>query len=98
VFVSVTTVSGGGADVADKARMAGESMLSWLQAFEGYAGLTILADPESGRARIVTFWDSREAVERSERGRKQVRESMVAAAKATIDSVELFELVLEDRR
>jgi hypothetical protein len=37
-------------------------------------------------------------VERSERGRKQVRESMVAAAKATIESVELFELVLEDRR
>jgi hypothetical protein len=98
VFVSVTTVSGGGHDVADKARMAGESMLSWLQGFEGYAGLTILADPESGRARIVTFWDSREAVERSERGRKQVRESMVAAAKAAIDSVELFELVLEDRR
>jgi hypothetical protein len=28
VFVSVTTV-GGGPDVADKARMAGEAMLSW---------------------------------------------------------------------
>ena len=98
MFVSVTTVGGGGPDVADKARMAGESMLPWLQAFEGYAGLTILADRESGRARIVTFWDSREAVERSERGRKQVRESMVSAAKATIERVELFELVLEDRR
>jgi hypothetical protein len=98
VFVSVTTVSGGGTDVVDKVRMAGESMLSWLQEFEGYAGLTILADAESGRARIVTFWETREAVERSERGRKQVRESMVAAAKATIDSVELFELVMEDRR
>lgn len=91
-------MSGGGPDVAQKARMAGESMLSWLQDFEGYAGLVILADPESGRARIVTLWETREAVERSERGRAQVRESVVAAAKATIDSVELFEVVLEDRR
>ena len=97
MFASVTTVRNGGPNVAETARMAGESMVTWLREFDGYRGLLILADPESGRARIMTLWDTREAADRSARGRSQVRESMVAAAGAEVESVELLELVLDDR-
>jgi hypothetical protein len=97
VHASVTTVRGAGDDVGEVARLAAESMLSWLREFDGYRGLVVLADAETGTARILTLWESLEALERSSRGRTQVRESMVAAAGAEIESVERYELVLEDR-
>ena len=92
-----TTVQGGGPQVVETARMAGESMLTWLREFDGYQGLVILADPETGTARFMTKWDSKEAVQRSEHGRQQVRETMIAAAGAELEQVELFEVVFDDR-
>lgn len=97
MFASITTVCNGGPEVGETARMAGESMASWLRDFEGYRGILILADAENGRARIMTLWDSMEAIERSEHGRTQVRESMVAAAGAEVESVERNAVVFEDR-
>ena len=94
--MSLTTIRDGGPDVAQKAQMAAESMLTWLQEFEGYRGVLVAADPASETARIFTLWDSREAAERSARGRTQVRETMTEAAGARIESVELLEVMLED--
>jgi hypothetical protein len=97
VHASLTTVRGAGPDVGETARMAAESMVSWLQEFDGYCGLIVLADEANGVARIMTLWESLQAIERSERARTQVRESMVAAADAEIESVERYEIVLDDR-
>jgi heme-degrading monooxygenase HmoA len=97
MYASVTTVAGAGSEVGDTARMAGESMASWLRDFDGYLGILIVADADAGRARIVTFWDSIDAIERSERGRTQVRASMVAAAGAEVESIERMTVVFEDR-
>jgi hypothetical protein len=94
VFASLTTVRGAGADVSATARMAAEAMLAWLREFEGYRGLVVLGDPANGNARIVSFWDSMEAIERSERGRREVRESMIATAGAELESVERYELFI----
>lgn len=97
MYASLTTVRGAGPDVGETARMAAESMLSWLHQFEGYRGLLIFADPETGTARIMTLWESQDALERSERSRAQVRESMIATAGAELESVERYEVVLDDR-
>ena len=94
MYASLTTVRGGGAEVSTTSRMAAESMLTWLREFDGYRGLLMLGDPDTGRARIVTFWDSVEALDRSDRNRREVRESMVSAAGAELESVERYELVL----
>lgn len=83
---------GAGPEVSATAGMAAESMLDWLRQFDGYRGLLVLADPEMGNARIVTFWDSLEAIERSDRSRREVRDSMIATAGAELASVERFEL------
>ena len=93
----MTSVRGPG-DAASTAKMAGEAMLAWLRDFEGYQGLLILADEEAGSVRIMTLWETRESAERSEHSRRQVRESMVSAAGAEIESVDLYEVVFEDRR
>jgi hypothetical protein len=92
VHASLTTVRGAGPQASVTAGMAAESMLAWLREFDGYRGLLVLADPETGNARIISFWESLEALQRSERGRREVRESMVAAAGAELESVERYEL------
>lgn len=94
MYASLTTVRAGGPDVSTTARMAAESMLTWLREFEGYRGLLVLGDPEVGNARIVSFWDSLDALDRSDKGRREVRESMVAAAGAELESVDRYELFL----
>jgi hypothetical protein len=96
MFVSVTSVTGDG-DVAETARMAGESMLGWLRDFDGYRGLLIFADAELGEVRVMSFWDTLEDANRSERGRTQVRDRMLVTTNAELESVNLYEVVLEDR-
>ena len=97
VYASVTTVRDAGPDVGVTAKMAADSMLSWLSEFEGYCGLLIIASPETGSARIMTLWESEESLDRSERSRAQVRESMIATAGAQLESVERYEVVLDER-
>lgn len=94
MYASLTTVQGGGPDVSATARMAAESMLTWMRDFDGYRGLLILGDPEAGNARIVSFWDSLDSLDRSDKSRREVRESMVAAAGAELVSVARYELFL----
>lgn len=93
----MTTVRGAGPEVGTTAKMAADSMLSWLNQFEGYRGLLIFASAETGSARIMTLWEDQESMERSERGRAQVRESMIATAGAELESVERYEVVLDER-
>ncbi|MGH3012346.1 MAG: hypothetical protein ACRDLZ_03700 [Gaiellaceae bacterium] len=92
MHASLTTVRGAGSEASVTAAMAAESMLAWLREFDGYLGLLVLADPETGLVRIVSFWESLDALERSERGRREVRESMIAAAGAELAGVERYEL------
>jgi hypothetical protein len=97
VFASITTVRGAGPDVGTTAKMAADSMLEWLTQFEGYCGLLIVASAETGSARIMTLWEDIDALERSERSRAAVRESMIATAGAELESVERYEVVLDER-
>ena len=94
MYASLTTVRGAGPEVSITARMAAESMLTWLRDFDGYRGLLILGDPSAGNARIITFWDSLEALDRSDKSRREVRDSMIAAAGAELGGVDRYELFL----
>ena len=92
VFVSMSTFSANGVNLGDAARLVGESMEGWLRGFEGYAGLLILTNQEEGLARVMTFWESREAVEASARGRDSIRQAMAARLGVTLESVEAYEV------
>jgi hypothetical protein len=94
MHASLTTVRGAGPEVSITARMAAESMLTWLREFDGYRGLLVLGDPGSGNARIISLWETREALDRSDKSRREVRESMIAAAGAELESVVPYELFL----
>jgi hypothetical protein len=96
LLANITTVTGGGGDLQAAAAMAGEALLPWVRQFDGYRGMLILADGESGTARFATFWEDEEALRRSEHGRAQVREQMAKTAGVEIESVQAYTVLLMD--
>ena len=92
MFAIMSTFSANGINLADSARLVGESMEDWLRGFEGYAGLLILTNEDESRARVMTFWTSREALEASARGRETVRNSLAERLGVKVESVESYEV------
>ncbi len=92
MFASMSTFSAEGIDMAGAARIVGESMEGWLRGFDGYAGLLILTNDDQGLARVMTFWESQDAMEASAPGRESVRDSMADRLGVTLDAVETYEV------
>ena len=91
----MSTVRGeAGAGVEDVARMARESMLSWLREFDGYRGILVLADGASGTARVLTFWESAEHEQRSRASRLAIRDKLSATAGMEIVGTEPYAVPL----
>jgi len=83
-------------DLPGTARMAGESMLSWLQQIEGYRGLMALVDQESGTACFVTFWEDEGAVVKTRASRSSLRDQMASMAGAEVVGTEEFVVAYSD--
>jgi hypothetical protein len=96
MYANVTEVRGSVSDLEATAGMAAESLLSWLREFDGYKGFIVLADEEGGRARFMTFWEDRHALEKSAQGRKQVRERLAKTAGVDIESARAYTVLMVD--
>jgi hypothetical protein len=96
MFANMTSVKTDRGSLEDEAQMAADALLPWVRQFDGYRGMIVLSDGENGTARFVTFWEDRDALERSERGRMQVREQMAKTAGAEIDDVQAYTVLLVD--
>jgi len=96
MFANMTTVKGEIADLDEGATMAGEAILPWVKEFDGYKGMIVLTDGESGTAHFVTFWENEEALDRSAYGRQQVREQMAKTAGVEIESVRAYTVRVVD--
>lgn len=96
MFANMTTIKGDVADLESDATMAGEALLPWVREFEGYKGMVVLTDGESGTAHFVTFWEDEDALKRSAKGRKDVREQMARTAGVEIAGVQAYSVLLID--
>ena len=62
-----------------------------LKERDGFAGFISLVDDESGRARSVILWETREAAEEAEREFGPKREQIVGEHGGTVRSAELYD-------
>src|SRR5215204_6552351 len=65
MHVSMTTTRGTAQDMVAVATMAGETMVEWLRDLEGFAGLLMLSNEDTGTTHVISFWESKEVAERS---------------------------------
>jgi hypothetical protein len=96
MLVSMTTVRGPDG-LGEPARMAAETMRSWLRQFDGYRGILVLVDNAGETARFLTFWTDSEAEERSRAGRTRMREQMVATAGVELVGNEVYSVAFVDQ-
>ena len=68
-----------------------ERIIPGLKEIEGFAGFISLIDEESGRARSVVLWETREGAEEAERQFAAKREEVVRGVGGTVRSADLYE-------
>jgi hypothetical protein len=96
MLANITTVTSERVDLDEGAKMAAEALLPWVQQFDGYRGIVVLSNGESGKAHFLTFWEDEHALQKSEFGRAQVREQMAKTAGVEIESVQAYDVILSD--
>lgn len=97
MFASMSTIRGDHPDLEATAKVVGDTMLNWLREFEGYAGLLILTDEQNGLARVITFWESEEAAERSKLARLKMRDQMTSTVQMEVAATEPYAVAFDDR-
>ncbi len=96
LHASVVTVSGPPEEFDKIAAMAGESLLPWIRQFDGYKGFIVMADRDNATAYFMTFWESRDALERSAHSRAQVRDQLAKTAGAEITAAGGYSILIQD--
>src|SRR5205823_1568145 len=87
----------GSADRIDESiRFAEENILPSARRLDGWRGVLSFVDRRSGAVMLITFWESQEAMRRSEEQADQLRSKTAGAASQTIAGVERYEVVMQE--
>jgi heme-degrading monooxygenase HmoA len=79
-------------------RYAQEEILPQVRQIDGFKGVVSLVDRERGRTRLITLWESDEALRASEEQANQLRERAAEGAASRISGVERYEVALAELR
>jgi len=88
-----STMSGDPAKVDEAAKMLEAELYAQLEQVDGFRGVVALAQRDSGKSLVVTFWDSAEAMAASEERANQMRSDAAAQLGASTPEVERYEVL-----
>lgn len=92
MHASMTTTHGSAEDMTGVAAMAGESMLDWLRDLDGFRGLLMLSNDDTGTTHVITFWENAEIAERSRVTRLNLRDRITAAVDVEVQETEPYDV------
>jgi heme-degrading monooxygenase HmoA len=107
MFASVSTYQGPPDQIDEGVRYAKENIVPSLQEVEGFEGVYLLVDHQSGKVLTITLWESEEAMRASEQEANQLRSEhrgrwdQVRAAEAggqEVAGVERYEVAISPER
>jgi len=96
MFARVSTFQGRPDQTAEGIRVARERILPVARLHDGFKGIYLLFDRESGKSLSVTLWESEEDMMASEEAASRARAESAEAAGETVVSVERYEVALQD--
>ena len=88
----VTSFAGDPTQVEKSLRHAVEDVLPELRTIDGSQGIIVAVDRSSGAEKVITLWESQEAMSASESQADQLRSSVADNAAQTIEAVKRFEV------
>ena len=96
MFARVSTFQGSPDQTAEGIRVAREQILPVARLQDGFMGIYLLFDRESGRSLSVTLWESDEDMHASEEAALRWRTESAEAAGEVVVGVERYEVVLQE--
>ena len=96
MFARVSTFQGPPDQTAEGIRVAREQILPAARLQDGFKGIYLLFDRESGRSLSITLWESKEDMEASEDAALRARTESAEAAGEIIVGVERYEVALQE--
>jgi heme-degrading monooxygenase HmoA len=94
VHARVSIFEGSPDQIDELLRQVREQVLPQAKQDEGFKGMIALGDRHSGKTLGITFWESEEAMRRSEEGADRLRSESAEAGGQTIAGVERYEVGL----
>jgi hypothetical protein len=92
VYVSFTRTRGSPDQPREIATIAGEEMLPWLREIEGFDGLLMLTNDETGTTIVLAFYRDREAAERYRAARDEFRDRVTSAVDVHVEETSGYEV------
>src|SRR5580765_1696699 len=89
MHASMTTTQGTSEDLA---AMAGETMVEWLRDLEGFEGLVMLSNDQTGTTHVISFWESKQVAERSRVARLKLRDRITSTVGVEVRETEAYEV------
>ena len=72
------------------ATMAGETMVEWLRELEGFEGLLMLSNDETGVTHVISFWENEEIAEHSRVARLRLRDRITSTVSVEVQETEPY--------
>lgn len=82
--------------MAAVATMAGETMVEWLRDLEGFQGLLMLSNDDTGITHVISFWESKEVAERSRVARLTLRDRITSTVNVEVQETEPYEVAFAE--
>ena len=102
MFARVSTLEGPPGmtdeDVQEAVRILRDQIMPAARQLDGFVGAISLTDRATGKDLTITLWDSEEALHTSEETASVIRKDAAGALRATIRSVDRYEVVFSDIR
>ena len=97
MYARVSTIKTGVPGIDGAIRDFRDVTLPQIRPLHGFKGATLLADREMGVTRVLTYWDSLEALDASTETANRVRAAFVdKTGGAELVSVEIFEVAVDE--
>jgi heme-degrading monooxygenase HmoA len=94
VHARLSTFEGSPDQIDESLSQVREEILPQAKQMDGFKGVIILLERQSGNSRSITFWESEEAMRASEEAANRLREESAEAGGETIVGVERYEVGL----
>jgi heme-degrading monooxygenase HmoA len=93
----VSSLEGPPEGIDDAIRVADQQVLPKARQLSGWKGVISLVDRSSGRTKLITLWESEEALRASEEQAKKLRQETADSAGETIRGVDRYEVAVAER-
>ncbi len=93
MYASVTTAKGTVDDLAEVARMTGETMVSWLRDIEGFEAMFMLASEDAATTHVISLWRDRDVADQHREARMRLRDRIAETVHVEIEETVYYDVV-----